>query len=255
VNCQEGRNNKITRRDFIRVTGAIVLVAGTRGCSFLVAEENPMPASTPALTGTPGTGQILVPAGEIPPADGYLLVDMEKCQGCVSCMLACSLIHEGVESLSLSRIQIMQNSFESFPGDLTIEQCRQCVDPACVSVCPTGALKADARHGNVRMVDKEECVGCGACFGACPYTPSRAFLAADEAHGDVAKSRKCDLCANAPYHWDEVGGGPDGKQACVAVCPVSAIMFTKKIPNQEGDDGYQVDLRERNWGRLGYPTG
>lgn len=170
-------------------------------------------------------------------------------------MLACSLIHEGVESLSLSRIQIMQNSFEPFPDDLTIEQCRQCVEPACVKVCPVGALAADARYGNVRMVDREKCIGCGACYEACPYTPSRAFLAAREVSDEEAKSRKCDLCANAPYHWDAAGGGPGGQQACVAVCPVGAIAFTEEMPRQEGDKGYKADLRKRNWGRLGYPTG
>ena len=156
-------------------------------------------------------------------------------------MLACSLIHEGVEGLSLSRIQIMQNSFESFPNDLTIEQCRQCVEPACVNECPTGALRADGKHGNVRMVDSELCIGCGLCFDTCPYTPSRAFLAPDKAYDDEARSRKCDLCANVPYHWDQAGGGPDGKQACVAVCPVGAIVFTKDIPRQKVDDGYKVD--------------
>jgi protein NrfC len=256
----------ITRRDFIKVTGAIILVAGTGGCRAFTADEGaaptntpvppntPMPTDTPAPTNTPETGPALVPADGIPPADGYLLVDVEKCQGCVSCMLACSLIHEGVESLSLSRIQIVQNSFASFPDDLTIEQCRQCVDPACVKVCPTGALKADARYGNVRIVDKEECIGCGLCYEACPYTPSRAFLAADSAYDGQAKSRKCDLCANAPYHWDEAGGGPDGKQACVAVCPVGAITFTKEIPQQDGDGGYKVNLRDDVWASLGYPS-
>jgi protein NrfC len=253
-----------TRREFIKVTGAIIFVVGTGGCKLLTADESAAPtatatltptsAPTPTATVTPGTGQILVPASEIPPADGYLLVDIKKCQGCMSCMLACSLIHEGVEGLSLSRIQIMQNSFASFPDDLTIAQCRQCVDPACVKVCPTGALRADARCGNVRMVDKEKCIGCGRCYGACPYTPSRAFLAADKAYDNVAKSRKCDLCADAPYHWDEAGGGPDGKQACVAVCPVGAIMFTKEIPTQEGDAGYKVNLRDDVWASLGYPT-
>jgi protein NrfC len=266
MNDQEGQNIKITRRDFITVTGAVIFVAGTGGCKLLEGDESatptskptptsePTPTNTPTPAETPGTGQILVPADEIPPADGYLLVDIEKCQGCLSCMLACSLIHEGVESPSLSRIQIMQNSFASFPDDLTIAQCRQCVDPACVKVCPTGALKADARYGYVRMVNKEECIGCGLCYGACPYTPSRAFLTADKAYDDEAKSRKCDLCANAPYHWDEAGGGPDGKQACVAVCPVGAIMFTKEIPTQEGDGGYKVNLRDEIWGSLGYPT-
>jgi protein NrfC len=266
MNRQKGRNTGITRRDFIKVTGAIILVAGTGGCKPFTAVESPTPASTstpantpmptdtPAPANTPETEAILVPADGIPPADGYLLVDIEKCQGCASCMLACSLIHEGVESLSLSRIQIMQNSFASFPDDLTIEQCRQCIDPACVKVCPTGALKADAEYGNVRMVDKETCIGCGLCYDACPYTPSRVFLTADKAYGDEAKSRKCDLCANAPYHWDEAGGGPDGEQACVAVCPVGAITFSKEIPEQDGDGGYKVNLRDEVWGILGYPT-
>jgi protein NrfC len=261
-----GAKTVMTRRDLLKVTGAIIIVAGTGGCRFLVTEEalaptstpvppdRPAPTDTPAPTNTPETGQNLVPIQEIPPADGYLLVDMEKCQGCASCMLACSLIHEGVESLSLSRIQVVQNSFASFPDDLNIGQCRQCLDPACVKACPTGALKADARYGNVRRVDKEECIGCGACHDACPYTPSRSFLAATEAYDGAAKSRKCDLCANAPYHWDEAGGGPDGKQACVAVCPVGAIAFTTEIPMQDGDSGYQVNLRGESWSSLGYPN-
>jgi len=262
----------MTRRDFLKVTGAIIIVAGTGGCKLFRADESPastntpsptntpaptntpVPTTAPASTSTPGTGQIPVLADAIPPADGYLLVDIGKCQGCASCMLACSLIHEGVESLSLSRIQVMQDPFQSFPDDLTIEQCRQCVDPACVKVCPTGALKADARYGDVRLVDKGECIGCGACYDACPYTPSRAYLAPDKAYSDEAKSRKCDLCANAPYHWDEAGGGPDGKQACVAVCPVGAIVFTVEMPEQDGDGGYKVNLRDESWASLGYPT-
>jgi protein NrfC len=240
---QKTPNATITRRGFIKVTGSIILVAGFGGHQSFKTDTN-----------TLGTKQILVAPDGIPPADGYLLVDIEKCQGCVSCMLACSLIHEGVESLSLSRIQVMQNSFEGFPNDLTIEQCRQCVDPACVKVCPTGALAANADYGFVRMVDKEKCIGCGRCHTACPFTPSRAFLAADEAYDGAAKSRKCDLCANAPYHWDAAGGGPDGKQACVAVCPVGAIVFTRERPEQDGDGGYTVNLRGEAWAMLGYPT-
>jgi protein NrfC len=264
MNGQQGRNTGITRRKFIKVTGAIVIVAGIGGCG--ATDESPTPTSRPGPTNTPAPTNTLVPTGtpvatpvptpeaQIPPADGYLLVDIAKCQGCLSCMLACSLIHEGVESLSLSRIQIMQDSFASFADDLTIEQCRQCVDPACVVACPVDALEPDANFGNVRIVDREKCIGCGLCFEACPFTPSRAFLAPDAAYDDEAKSRKCDLCANAPYHWDEAGGGPDGKQACVAVCPVGAIAFTTEIPTQEGDGGYKVNLRDEVWGTLGYPT-
>ncbi len=222
------KNTRMTRRDFIRVTGTVVLVAGTRWNLFA--------------------------SNEIPPSNGYLLVDIEKCQGCASCMLACSLVHEGVESLSLSRIQVLQNSFAPFPDDLTIEQCRQCVDPPCVKECPVGALEANPKYGHVRMVDKEKCIGCGTCYDVCPYTPSRAVLAADKDYNGEDKSRKCDLCANAPFHWEDGGGGPDGKQACVEICPVGAIKFTNEIPKQEGDEGYKVDLRDRNWEKLGYPS-
>jgi protein NrfC len=220
----------VTRRHFLKVTGTVILVAGTGG-PFAIA----------------GTGSMA-------PSDGYILVDTKKCQGCVTCMLACSLVHEGVESLSLSRIQIIQNPFGAYPDDLTIEQCRQCVDPACVTECPEDALTVNADHGNVRMVDAKKCVGCGTCIEACPFTPSRPLLMEDDQYEGELKARKCDLCANTPYHWDKKGGGPGGQQACVEVCPVGAIKFTRTIPVQKGDKGYKVNLRDANWARLGFPT-
>jgi protein NrfC len=130
---------KISRRSFLKYTGTIIFVVGA-GCYV------------PAEKGTSNLIKLNEKRGEIPPSHGYLLVDIRKCQGCTSCMLACTLVHEGVENPSLSRIQIIQNPFKSFPGDLTIEQCRQCVDPACVKVCPEDALRANAGYGNVRMI-------------------------------------------------------------------------------------------------------
>ena len=236
------RHEMYSRRDFIKYTGTIIFVMGT-GC-YLHAEESP--------------GNLIKIDGKgvgILPSHGYLLVDTKKCQGCISCMLACTLVHEGVENPSLSRIQIIQNSFESFPDDVTIEQCRQCVDPACVEVCPTHAIKADSEYGNIRMIDKTKCIGCGDCVEACPFTPSRPVVVSDENFNGDKKGRKCDLCAITPYHWDKAGGGPDGKQACVEVCPVGAIKFTTEIPVQEGDEGYKVNLRTKNWWKLGYPRG
>lgn len=233
MKSRSSEKNKLSRRKFLKCTGTIVFAIG--GNIFLFSG-----------CATKGQG---VPTAV---SDGYLIVDVEKCQGCVSCMLACSLVHEGAHSLTLSRIQIIQNSFEKFPNDISIEQCRQCKTPDCVEACPENALTANPNAGHVRMVDKEKCTGCGSCFDACPFTPARLLVAPDKRFGGQLKAQKCDLCANAPNHWDEKGGGPDGKQACVEVCPVGAIAFTKNLPTQEGLSGYKVNLKGKNWARLGY---
>jgi hypothetical protein len=33
-----------------------------------------------------------------------------------------------------------------------------------------------------------------------------------------------------------------------------AIQFTKEVPLQSGDEGYNVNLRDENWGNWGYTT-
>jgi len=138
-------NVNISRRQFMKYTGTIVFTLGSGRYAF--------------------AGQ--VPSNginaRIPPSHGYLLVDINKCQGCTSCMLACTLVHEGVQNPSLARIQIIQNPFESYPDDLTIAQCRQCVEPACVEACPENAIMAPAAIGHVRVIDKTRCIGCGEC--------------------------------------------------------------------------------------------
>lgn len=216
---------RISRRNFLKLTGSVVIGSGVS--SELVWLRDGLAA--------------------VPASDGYLLVDTKKCQGCLSCMLACSLVHEGTENLSLARIQILQNSFEKFPDDLTVAQCRQCVEPPCVEACPEKALFVDKKNGNVRMVDVKKCIGCKACIQACPYEPARALW-----NPDKKRALKCDLCSDAPF-WSEKGG-PKGKQACVEVCPLNAIQFTKKIPEQKGDTGYKVNLRGESWRKLGYST-
>lgn len=191
-----------------------------------------------------GLGEVLLPPGifAMPVSGGYLLIDTYKCAGCLSCMMACSLSHKGEANLSLSAIQIVRNPLLDAPDDIEPQQCRQCVDPMCVRACPTGALTPDARFGNVRRVDHDKCIGCEACFNACPFTPSRAVF--DFING---VAQKCDLCADTP-HWKN-SGGPDGLQACREICPMKAIGFTKVVPDQTGNAGYWVNLRKaRIWG-------
>lgn len=212
------------------------------------------------VTGVGGAGAGLVLGGllvkgfflpddvfAIAASGGYLLVDTKKCLGCNSCMLACSMVHEGSTSFANSRIQIFQNPGLPYPADIEISQCRQCPYPACVETCPTGANHVDAKNGNVRTVDTAKCIGCERCVQACPFTPSRMVWNADDKH-----AQKCDLCSDAPF-WSEEGGA-GGKQACVTVCPAKAITFTDQVPIQ-GDRGYYVNLRQNEGSiELGWPT-
>ena len=175
---------------------------------------------------------------------GYLVYDSKKCAGCVTCMLACSLVHEGEENLSLARIQIAQDSFAKFPDDIKIAVCRQCITPVCVQQCPTGAAFVDSANGNVRRIDSAKCIGCKTCLAACPQQPNRTVW-----NPKINKSMKCDLCADSPY-WTEKGG-PDGKQACVESCPMKALKMVAETPNQTETDGYDVNLRNVHWLNLG----
>jgi len=217
---------KYSRRDFL-ATGGVAVAA---------------PAIIATATSTADAAQAA--SAPIPRSQGYIVFDSRKCIGCTTCMLACSLTHYGEQNLSLARIQIIQDSFGKFPNDLSINPCRQCVEPPCVRSCPVGAAHADAANGNVRVIDEQKCIGCKICLQMCPQQPRRTVW-----NFKANKSSKCDQCINTP-HWKEKGG-PGGKQACIEVCPVRALKFVSEAPNQEETNGYQVNLRNDHWWRLG----
>jgi protein NrfC len=220
---------KYSRRDFLVTGGTVVavdaLIATTPAKA--VAAPSPSPAAV-----------------KYPVSTGYLVYDSRKCIGCTTCMLSCSLTHYGAQSLSLARIQIIQDSFGKFPNDLQMAPCRQCVTPPCVINCPVGAAFIDEANGNVRRIDMKKCIGCKTCLKMCPQRPHRTVW-----NHDMKKSSKCDLCLDTPY-WNEKGG-PSGKQACVEACPMKAIRFVTETPNQEETEGYNVNLRNEHWLRLG----
>jgi len=223
---ETSEKKKYSRRDFL-VGGSAALAAG-------------------ALAATPGvkTAEAESTGASYPESKGYLVYDSKKCIGCTTCMLSCSLTHYGEQSLSLSRIQIIQDSFGKFPDDVQIAPCRQCVTPVCVQNCPTGAAYVDTKNGNVRRINKEECIGCQTCLQMCPQQPHRTIWNHFE-----DKASKCDLCIDTP-HWNEKGG-VGGKQACVQSCPMQAIKFVQTVPDQKETEGYEVNLRNDHWLNLG----
>ena len=230
-NKETGFKKRLSRRDF--------LVAGGT-----VAAVDALIATTPAKATSPPAP----PAAETsyPASKGYLVYDSKKCAGCTTCMLSCSLVHYGVQNLSRSRIQIIQDSFEKFPEDIKMAPCRQCKVPVCIQSCPVGAAYVDTANGNVRRIDSDKCIGCKTCLKMCPQQPHRPVWVVIDGRG---KSSKCDLCLDTPY-WNETGG-PGGKQACVEACPMMAIKFVATMPDQEETEGYDVNLRNEHWINLG----
>lgn len=214
----KNEKKKYSRRAFVISSGT--LVAG----GALTASA----PGTLAAEAKPGKS-------EYPVSQGYLVYDSRQCSGCQSCMLTCSLVHEGEASTSRSRIQIARNVFHPYPQDIQIFVCRQCPEPMCVKNCPTGACHVSAAHGNVRMIDAAACIGCKTCIQVCPYIPHRTIF-----NVATKKSAKCDLCANAPFFSKK--GGPSGDQACVTSCPAGALKLVTSLPSQMDNRGYDRTL-------------
>ena len=127
-----------------------------------------------------------------------VVLDLDRCIECKSCMAACYYGHgrlTGVEFVDIG------------PAVLPIV-CRQCGDPACVEVCPSGAMQRDERGVVARGIFS--CRGCGSCARACPF----GVLSLEMVGHQIAK---CDLCE------DRVERGLDPR--CVAVCPTGALQF------------------------------
>lgn len=227
----------VVRRDFLVGSGAVIVggaVDAIRGATLFPREsvvEKPVELLKEVTKEVPMV---------FPIAKGYLLVDRSECAQCYSCMMACSMVHEGKESFSMSRIQITGQSFGVDPPKHTTPQvCRQCVTPLCVQVCPTGACHIDTTNGNIRLINEAKCIGCQHCLQACPFMPHRIIW-----NHEKKKCTKCDLCTHARYG--------DGKPACVAVCPADAIKLVDQVPDQTDDAGYKVDLYEQAADKRGW---
>jgi formate dehydrogenase iron-sulfur subunit len=150
-----------------------------------------------------------------------ILIDITRCNGCEECVLACKEENElgpdrlrpgqqAVDGLSATRFSTVLR----LPDDHFVrQQCRHCLEPACVSACLVGAMQKTP-EGPV-IYDSELCMGCRYCLVACPYGIPRYEW--DDAAPLV---RKCTLC----YPRIQEGKEP----ACVEACPEDALLFGER---------------------------
>jgi carbon-monoxide dehydrogenase iron sulfur subunit len=74
-------------------------------------------------------------------------------------------------------------------------------------------MSIDSETG-VRYINEEECIKCGSCYRACPFSPSLVWVT--EAN-DKKRYYKCDLCR----------GREDGP-ICEEVCPRGALTYEQR---------------------------
>lgn len=156
------------------------------------------------------------------------MVDTTRCIGCRACVRACNdrndlpqdaqptSVWDGTtQTLTYARWTAVNRLGGSTTeeGVSVKQQCLHCLEPACASVCPVGALH-QLPNGAV-IYRQERCIGCRYCVFACPFGVPKFQWDS----GVTPVIGKCQLCMQKGLFT-----GP----ACVAACPTGALKFGRR---------------------------
>ena len=159
-----------------------------------------------------------------------MVVDLKKCIGCQSCVIACKSEHN--TPTGIFQTNVLEKELGKYPAVVRVflpVLCNHCDKPTCVDVCPSQATYK--RDDGVVMIDFDKCIGCGACVEHCPYHArvlvedgrtffpdgKTVFLKPVNKKIPDKVAVKCDFC----YFRVEKAQQP----ACVEVCPTGARIF------------------------------
>jgi len=150
-----------------------------------------------------------------------ILTDVTKCIGCEACVAGCKKAN-GIDlrdvpprkgatpdGLSATRWTTILRKQDNH---YVRKQCRHCLEPACVSVCPVGAL-VKTPEGPV-VYDKSVCMGCRYCMLGCPYG-----IPHYEWNSLAPSVRKCVMC------YENLKSGDLEQPGCTSSCPTKATIF------------------------------
>ncbi len=182
------------------------------------------------------------------------LIDIANCIGCRACQVACKQWNEkdGEETFlesdlgfqnpatlsakTYTLIAFHEAENPASPGGVesafVMQRCLHCLEPACVSACPTTALQRQP-DGPVSY-EADECIGCRYCMLACPWDVPTA-----EWNTRAPKISKCTHCADRvtqplPIAFNgQALSADEGKRfadsiavpACVKACPADALRY------------------------------
>jgi len=183
-----------------------------------------------------------------------VLVDLRRCIGCRACQVACKRWN-GREATNTQMNPdpkyewtnpsefspdtytyvrfVKTGSGDSLKWTFAKVQCNHCIEPHCVTACPTTALiKTEAGPVSYR---KELCIGCAYCVNACPFGVPRF----DEVNKVI---EKCTFCA------ERLAEGME--PACVQACPTDTLVLMdlaearQKAAEAEANGLYTYGLHE-----------
>lgn len=192
----------LNRRDFIKMAGAGL------GSFLIPTPKEALYTSTTAAENSQA-----------------MLYDATICIGCRACQTACKDraklapkpgpegIYEMPSDLNSENWTLIELYKGQDEFSFVKKQCMHCVDPACVSVCPVGALQKTP-EGPVTY-DPKKCIGCRYCMTACPFDVPKYQW--EELNPLI---QKCDFCADLQAQGLE--------PACGAACPTDALITGKR---------------------------
>ena len=148
----KGYGTQLSRRDFLRVGGTAAAL-GTAG--FLVADR--FIGDAKAEAPTPGKVRY------------GMVIDLERCFGCRTCMEACKVENNTTRAVFWMYVfRFEEGRYPDMQVRYLPRPCMHCDNAPCVKVCPVGARYK--REDGLTATDWDRCIGCRYCQVSCPYS-------------------------------------------------------------------------------------
>ncbi len=166
-----------------------------------------------------------------------MLFDSTLCIGCKACVSKCKEVNDmppviegdkagwdsarDLSGQTLNVIKVYKDGKaevkDSEVNGFCFEKrsCMHCVDPGCVSACPTTSMRRDSLTGIVTH-NADSCIGCRNCMVACPYNVPQF-----EYNKLLGQIQKCQMCNQKGVERIDKGQ----MTGCAEVCPTGATLF------------------------------